>query len=101
MFDGKKREGGMYFGPDGAMTSAFGGTAFVNGSGDRDGVYTRFGNSVIGPHGVTSLFGDGPVRTAMGPDGVHTIINNGSVSTIMGQDGVHTIFHNNGGGIVL
>lgn len=101
MFGDKKRGDGMYFGPDGAMTSAFGGTAFVSGSGDRDGVYVRCGNSVIGPHGFTSIFGDDVVRTAIGPDGSHTIINNGSVSTIMGQDGVHTIFHNDGGGIVL
>ena len=101
MFGGKKRGDGMYFGPDGAMNSAFGDTAFVSGSGDRDGVYVRCGNSVIGPHGITYLSSDGAVQIATGPDGFHTVINHGSVSTIMGQDGAHTIFHNNGGGIVL
>lgn len=102
MFGNHKPKNGMFFGSNGAMANLVGNTAFVSGTGKNDGVYTRCGNSIMGPNGVTTVIGNGATQTAIGPDGVHTIINNGSTSTVMGPDGVHSVFHNpSGGGTVF
>lgn len=98
MFGNNKPKTGTFFGSNGSMVNIVGNTAFVSGSGKNDGVYTRCGNSIMGPNGVTTVVGKGPVQTAIGPDGTHTIINNGSTSTVLGPDGTHTVFHKPGGG---
>lgn len=73
--------------PDGkvAGVARLGPHAFsVMGSDGRVGLYTRFGNTVVGPDGKPRMVvGSGPVKTIVGPDGKMTHVrDNGFGGTI-------------------
>ena len=73
-----------------------GNTAWVSGSNGHDGMYTRCGNTIFGPDGVSTVTGTGSVKTVFGPNGMSTVLGSGSVRTVIGPDGSTTTLFGNG-----
>ena len=96
----KENASGIFVGPHGMTTNASGNVAIVRGSNGHDGMYTRAGNTIVGPHGrLYNIVGSGPSATIVGPHGkLYNVIENGSMTTIASSSGMHTVIHNNGGG---
>lgn len=89
MFGKKKHQPSVetFFGPGGQSSTVFhsGSNSFsVVGSQGNDGLYLQNGNMVVGPNGISTVMGTGPVQTVFGPDGVHTVLKNpGGGGTIL------------------
>lgn len=84
---GQQPSSEVFFGPNGQTSTVFhsGGNAFtVVGSQGNDGLYTRSGNTVVGPNGVSTIVDNGSTQMVFGPDGVHTVLRNpGGGGTIL------------------
>lgn len=88
---------GTFFGTGGSGTVfSSGNTAWVSGSNGHDGMYTRCGNTVIGPNGVSTVMGSGSTKTIIGPEGVSTVMSSGNIHTVMGPNGSTNTFFGNG-----
>ncbi|EJU32071.1 hypothetical protein HMPREF1155_1429 [Slackia sp. CM382] len=96
----KENASGIFVGPRGMTTNVSGNVAIVRGSNGHDGMYTRAGNTIVGPHGrLYNIVGSGPSATIVGPHGkLYNVIENESMTTISSSSGMHTVIHNNGGG---
>lgn len=87
---------GTFSGPNGSgSVFSSGNTAWVSGTNDHDGMYTRVGNTVFGPNGVSTIMGNGPIKTVFGPEGMSTVMGSGNIHTIHGPDGSTSTFFGN------
>lgn len=87
---------GTFTGPNGSGTVfRSGNTAWVSGTNGHDGLYTSFGNTVMGPQGPMTVTGAGSTKTVFGPNGVSTVLGSSGVRTVIGPDGSTTTLFGN------